>query len=113
MLKITEYVNANQIWPTAKNFDDVGEIPGLMRGYNLEVEKNGEVHWMSAEWINGDPEKTFNDEYHLWSRSEWGFKPTGRVCFRGYGIEEYDAVERDTYIQPITPSISQLAIARK
>lgn len=99
MLKITEFVPASQIWPTAEDHVDIGEIHGLMRGYNIEVEKNGQVDWMSAEWIYGEPETTFNDDYHTWSRTDWGLKPTGRVCFRGYGSEEYDFEERDTFVK--------------
>lgn len=104
MLKITEFIPASQIWPTAEDHVDMGEIDGLMRGYNIEVkvEKTGEVDWMSAEWIYGDPETEFNDDYHKWSRSDWGLKPTGRVCFRGYGSEEYDFDERDTFVNLIT-----------
>ena len=102
MLKITEFVPASQIWPTAEDHIDVGEIPGLMRGYNIEVNKNGTVDWMSAEWIYGNPEEVFNDDYHTWSRNDWGLKPTGRICFRGYGVEEYDPEERDYFVIPCT-----------
>lgn len=98
MLKITEFVPASQIWPTAQDHVDIGEIPGLMRGYNIEVEKNGAIDWMSAEWIYGNPEEVFNDEYHVWSRNDWGLKPTGRITFRGYGTEDYDADERETFV---------------
>lgn len=101
MLKITEFVPASKIWHTAEDHVDMGEIDGLMRGYNIEVkvEKTGVVDWMSAEWIYGDPETEFNDDYHKWSRADWGLKPTGRVCFRGYGSEEYDFEERDTFVK--------------
>ena len=102
MLKITEYVPASQIWPTAEDHVDMGEISGLMRGYNIEVEKNGNVDWMSAEWIYGTPEAIFNDDYHTWSRSDLGLKPTGRICFRGYGVERYDTVEREAFIDLVT-----------
>jgi hypothetical protein len=104
MLKITEYVPASQIWPTAEDHVDIGEIDGLMRGYNIEVkvEKSGVVDWMSAEWIRGTPEIVFNDDYHSWSRADWGLQPTGRISFRGYGIERYDAIERETFIDLVT-----------
>lgn len=102
MFKITEYIPASQIWSTAEDHTDIGEIHGMMRGYNIEVAtKDGTVDWMSAEWIPGDPETVFNDEYHTWSRADWGLKPTGRICFRGYGEEEYDMEERDFYINPV------------
>jgi hypothetical protein len=107
MLKITEFVPASQIWPTAEDHIDFGEIPGLMRGYNIEVEKEGTTHWMSANWIRNDPEKEFNDEYHTWSRSDWGLKPTGRISFRGYGVEQYDSEERDFYIKSMPDSLAK------
>ena len=110
MLKITKFVPASQIWSTAEDHVDMGEIDGLMRGYNIEVkvEKSGAVDWMSAEWILGDPETEFNDEYHKWSRADWGLKPTGRICFRGYGVEEYDSEERDTFINTISDEKAKL-----
>ena len=101
MVKFTEYVNASSIWPTAKNHEDRGEKMGLLRGYNVEVRKDGQVDWLSAEWIYGDPNVVFNDEFHTWRTAEHGFEYTGRICFRGYGIEEYDSEERDFYIVEI------------
>lgn len=102
MFKITEYVNASSIWPTAKDFQDFGAKPGLMRGYNIEVTNSkGVTDWMSCEYIYGEPEEVFNDDYHSWSRSDWGLVPTGRICFRGYGREEYDWEEREEYVVPV------------
>ena len=102
MFKITAYVNASEIWPTAENHKDLGYKPGLVRGYNIEVTTSkGVIDWMSCEYIDGDPEEVFNDDYHTWSRDDWGFTPTGRICFRGYGLEEYDFEERDTFIVPV------------
>lgn len=104
MLKITEFVPASKIWPTADDHTDIGEIPGLMRGYNVEikVEKTGVVDWLSAIWIQGEPEKEFNDDFHTWMYAEHGWTPTGRICFRGYGTEEYDQEERDVVINIIS-----------
>lgn len=104
-IKFTEMVPASQIWPTAKDFEDLGEIQGLMRGYNLEVNNGDKIDWMSAEWVYGTPEEAFDDEYHRWSRNEWGLELTGRICFRGYGVERYDEEERDTYIVPVIPFV--------
>lgn len=99
MFKITEFIPASQIWPTAEDHVDIGEIPGLVRGYNIEVTNSkGVTDWMSAEWIHGDPEEVFNDDYHTWSRNDWGLEPTGRITFRGYGREEYDFDERDMFV---------------
>ena len=102
MFKITAYVNASEIWPTAENHKDIGYKPGLVRGYNIEVTTSkGITDWMSCEYIDGNPEEVFNDDYHTWSREDYGFTPTGRICFRGYGREEYDFDEHETFIIPV------------
>lgn len=94
-----EYVPANEIWPNAKTHIDRGHIIGYVRGYNVEVkQKDGTTTWLSAEWIHEEPIDEFNDEFHRWYYREHGWKPTGRIAFRGYGIEKYDPQERDFYI---------------
>lgn len=98
MLKFTEYVKASDVWATAKNYTDNGEVTGLMRGYNIEVEKDGQVDWLSSEWVYGTPEEAFDDDFHRWWFDDMGVKLTGRICFRGYGLERYDFEERDTYV---------------
>lgn len=105
-LKITETVPASSIWPTAEDHVDYGAIPGLLRGYNIEVKtQKGVVDWMSAAFIYGEPEGTtgdsFNDEWRIESRKDWGFEPTGRITFRGYYTEEYDFEERETFVKPV------------
>lgn len=102
MFTLTQYVRASEIWPTAEDHIDHGYVPGLMRGYNLEVKKGDVVDWLSAEWIGGEPNEEFNDGFHSWYHIEHGFVPTGRVSFRGYGVERYDAKERDFYIEDVT-----------
>lgn len=102
MFKITEYVNASSIWPTAKDYKDCGEKPGLVRGYNIEVTNyKGATDWMSCSYIHGEPEEYFNDDFHTWMFEDYGFIPTGRICFRGYGREEYDFEEREEYVIPV------------
>lgn len=102
MFFIKEYVPANQIWPNAKNYKDRGYISGYVRGYNIEVElTNGSTEWLSCEWINSAPEHEFDNEFHRWRNSEHDWKPTGRICFRGYGIEEYDYEERETFVRMV------------
>lgn len=99
MIKITEHVPANQIWPTATSYVDNGLIRGLVRGYNFEVKtKDGKFDWLSTTWIDEDPEKYLNSEWMQWYANEHQWTYTGRVCFRGYGEEKYDPKERDTYI---------------
>lgn len=101
MINITEYVPANEIWPTAKTFIDKGYRSGLVRGYNIEVTRNGETFWLSSEYIHGDPDVELFDEFHQFYYNDINCKPTGRICFRGYGVERYDYEERDTYIEPV------------
>lgn len=100
MFFIKEYVNASSIWPNAKDHIDRGYIAGYVRGYNLEVKSvDGETHWLSCSWTKSAPEHEFDNEFHRWYYSEHNWTPTGRICFRGYGIEEYDASEHDTFIK--------------
>ena len=102
MFKINEYVKASSIWPNAKDFQDFGAKPGLVRGYNIEVTNHeGVTDWMSCDYIYGDPEEVFNDDFHSWMFEEYRFTTTGRICFRGYGREEYDFEEREEYIVPV------------
>ena len=102
MFKITEYVNASSIWPTAKDYIDFGPKSGLVRGYNIEVTNSkGITDWMSCSYIYGEPEEYFNDDFHTWMFEDCGFIPTGRICFRGYGHEEYDFEEHEEYIIPV------------
>ena len=98
MTTFTEYVNASSIWPTAKDYTDLGERPGFVRGYNVEVVKDGKTDWVSCSWFEGDPNIYFNDEFHTWLNAEHGWEYTGRICFRGYGVEMWDPEERDFYI---------------
>lgn len=99
MYKFNEYVKASSIWETSKDYEDEGKVAGLVRGYNIEIEtSDGRVDWYSCSWIHDDPEEYFNDEFHLWMYEEHGWTPTGRICFRGYGEEEYDFDEKDFFI---------------
>ena len=99
---VTEMVPASSIWPKAKTVEDQGPVVGLVRGYNVEVVKNGKVDWMSCVWIRTSIEEYVNDEYTRYWYMDCGVTPTGRVSFRGYGVERYDPAERDTYIEEVT-----------
>ena len=100
MFTVNEYVPANQIWSTAKSYEDMGYIDGYVRGYNVEVQlTSGKTEWLSCEWISGNPEVYFNDDFHKWYNAEHQWNPTGRVSFRGYGVEIYDHEERDFVVE--------------
>lgn len=111
MFTFNEYVDASAIWPTAENHVDHGEIPGLVRGYNIEVKKGDRVDWMSASWFHGTPEAEYNDEFHQYYFADLGVVPTGRICFRGYGHEEYDFDEREEVIRPCSDEDALKALA--
>ena len=101
MIKFDTYVNASEIWPTAKDHEDKGLVPGLVRGYNIEVAHiDGHKFWTSCEYIHGEPEKRYNDRFHVWMYGDHGWTPTGRICFRGYGIEEYSVEYDDEIVIP-------------
>lgn len=108
MFRITEYVPANEIWETAIPHEDKGQIPGLVRGYCIEVLlEEGVTDWMSCSWIDNDPEQYFNQEWYQSYLSDLRFfkgkkfEPTGRISFRGYGREYYDPDDRETYIEMV------------
>ena len=102
MFVLKEYVPANEIWEHATSFVDKGQMSGLMRGYNIEVtSKDNCTYWLSCCYTYEDPVDYFNDEFNSRFRKEHNLTPTGRICFRGYGREEYDTDERESYIIPV------------
>ena len=100
-MMIKEYVPANEIWPNSMSHIDKGFMPGFVRGYNVEVTKNGVTDWMSCEYIHGEPEEELFDEFHQFWYTNCDVTPTGRICFRGYAHEEYDLEERDFFVIPV------------
>lgn len=102
MFVIKEYVPASKIWSTAKDYEDLGSKAGYVRGYNIEVaNESGETGWLSCSFTQLEPEVYFNDEFHKWYYEEHQWTPTGRICFRGYGIEEYDPEEHEYYVKVV------------
>lgn len=102
MMKVTERVPANEIWPNAKAYIDKGYQPGLVRGYNVEVTtRDGKLDWFSCEYIHGEPDEELFDEFHMSWYGDCSCKPTGRISFRGYGREDYSWEDRETYIIPV------------
>lgn len=109
MFNFNVYVAASEIWPTANNHEDKGYVSGLVRGYNIEVKTwKGQVEWLSCEYIHGEPEQHFNDDFHTWMYEDSGFTPTGRICFRGYGREEWSVEEHEDLIVPCDPEGNDL-----
>lgn len=101
MVRFVEYVAASDLYPSVKDSIDEGLKPGLVRGYQVEVQYlDGKVAWDSCCYIQGTPEQYFNDDFHEFYYQDRGVTPTGRICFRGYGIEDYDILEHDTFVLP-------------
>lgn len=97
--EVAELVPANVIWPKSEAYEDHGPIAGYVRGYNVEVKKrDGSLDWMSCVWIDTSIEDYVNDEYTRYWYMDLGVEPTGRVSFRGYGIEKYDPEEREHFV---------------
>jgi hypothetical protein len=95
---ITEQVPASNIWPEAKNYVDNGQKDGYLRGYNVEVTtRKGTLDWMSCVWVRDIATYVEDPFTKLWYQ-DLGVVPTGRVSFRGYGMEKYDYIEHDTVI---------------
>lgn len=103
MFKFNDYVKASEIWETAKDYNDLGDVMGLARGYNIEVStKDEKTHWLSCEFVFGSPEEHFNDDFHTWYYEEHGWTPTGRIAFRGYYEEHWDYEEREECYREIS-----------
>ena len=99
MFTFKEYVPASSIWPNASDKSDLGEKYGYFRGYNIEVkDRFGNLSWLSCEYIHSDPNIVFNDDFHQFYFNEHQWEPTGRICFRGYGSQEFDCDENEIYI---------------
>lgn len=104
MLPTIEYVKASSVWENARDYVDEGHCPGLVRGYNVEViHKDGRTSWITTFWIDTTIEDHLNSEFMQWYAKVHEIEYTGRVMFRGYGEEEWDPDERDTYVCNIGP----------
>lgn len=101
--KIKEFVPAHTIWEGAKSYKDKGAISGYLRGYDIEVTNlEGTPYWADCQFIEGEPEQYFNNEFQLWHREMWGLTPTGRITFRGYYTEYWYEEERDWCVEEAT-----------
>ena len=93
----------------------IGEIPDLVYGWSFEYKNaNGEYSYGSVAYESMMPEEYAN-LWHTEDGGEWihdvprwrGWEPTGRVVFRGYAVEKWDAEERDWYVEPYDPVIEK------
>lgn len=91
VLSCLQYVPAGDIWPGALNKIDEGERDGLLRGYNVEVRMpDGTTGWDSCNYIYGTIEDNLDSEFTKFWFEERGVTPTGRICFRGYAVDNFD-----------------------
>lgn len=98
----TKYLPASQIWDGAKDHEDKGLRKGLLRGYNIELRKtDGTTFWLSCCYMSNTPEEYFNDDFYYCYFKDYGWTPTGRICFRGYGISLYDSEEGDWGVKSV------------
>lgn len=102
-------VTVNDIKPNwgEPKMENKGVVPGYLRMFNFEVEniETGDVDYMGATGFYGTPKQFIeewaygDDDTHYFDTVLYkGFKPTGRVVFRGYYTEKYDPYERDSYV---------------
>ena len=91
MFEFKNFVPANEIWPGATACEWKGVKPGLFGGFCIEVVNwKGETYWRSCDFTSLEPEEFFNNDFYEWMYDIDCLKPTGRISFRGYYIEEYD-----------------------
>jgi hypothetical protein len=102
LYNFTEYVKASSIWSGEKDYEDKGPRSGLVRGYNVELtNREGKTFWLSCCYIESNPREYFNAPFHRWYFQDNGWTPTGRICFRGYGISYYDTEANDYCVRPV------------
>jgi len=86
------------------NEEFFGVLPGLMHGWQFEFTRNGEIGYNSVYYSYSSPEE--NAEIEQWnfeSERMFGWTPTGRVVFRGYGAEgEWIPEEREYSVREAT-----------
>ena len=97
------YVNASEVYPNGNDCSDCGFIAGLVRGYNIEVTEisTNKTFWLACVYTySKSPEDLINDDFRQFHFIKQGYTPTGRVCFRGYGLELY-SYNGEEYIRPV------------
>lgn len=86
-----------------------GIIPGVCCGWQYEyIDSEGHIAYSSVTYCDESAEdyayRWTDDNGRSWlldglNRNDYDF--TGRVIFRGYGYEYYDAEERDWFIREL------------
>ena len=84
-----------------RGFNDRGIVPGFLRGYCVEFEKNGEKEYNSCTYVVGSLREYYQEREDDWGDLGYeifetcirnGWTPTGNVEFLGYSEEYMDDV---------------------
>ena len=86
----------------------IGVIPGLACGWQFEFIRNdGKIGYNSVAYYEGTPEEycqmwlRYGEDALFEIERRNGYEPTGRVIFRGYGVEYYDTEYREWFIKDV------------
>lgn len=96
-----------------------GEIPGYVRAFCVEVRKGNTLDYSSVVFVPACegtemrlPMNNGRDYTELGLMAEMcadrGYTPTGRLVFRGYYTEEWDASEYEEYYVPASAEVLSL-----
>lgn len=87
-------------WQELHHHRDIGQVNGVLRGYNVEVvDADGKIDYTSMVSTYDEPDSDNRDfEYVISASAANGYRTTGRVIFRGYFAEHYDPDDRETYL---------------
>lgn len=103
-------------WKEENDMKDLGVIQGYLRGYNIEIEKDGELDYVSCLYVHGELEDYLQSELDAYGviiatdyAESKGWKITGRAIFRGYYTEEYDPEEREWFVYNASNEVKKLA----
>lgn len=85
----------------------MGQLPDLLRGWQFEFSRNGEIRYGSLKWYHGTAEECATEYERKYGVDTFerehlnGWRETGRVVFRGYASEYYDAYEREWFVEHV------------
>lgn len=91
----------------------LGEVPGYVCGWDVEVKRGDEISYCSMTCTNDFEEIILPDADYNWNElgvsaenAKWnGWEPTGVIVFRGYFTEHYDPFEREEYIKDASKEV--------
>lgn len=79
-----------------------GIIDGLVCGWQFEFRKGSEYGYKDVTWSEMLPDEMLEHApWYFESCTANGWEPTGRVVFRGYAREWYDAYEHEWFVEEV------------